>query len=262
MQHLKLTAVLLTLAATHTLRAEELVVLAAASTTDVMTACGSAFTRKSGVKVRFSFASSGTLVRQISSGAPADLFLSANIQWMDFLDDRGWIERASRRTVVGNRMVLVTSIKNNFSEIAVTELAAAPLFQGKIAAGSMDSVPCGIYAKQILTHYQWMDAVRARLVFAGDVRQVLFFVERNEVDAGFVYATDARLSARVRVLTVFPQESHDPILYPAAICTSAPAREAAGAFLKFLTESEAQKIFDEFGFATNTAELVSAPQRL
>jgi len=228
--------------------AADLLVMAASSTTDVMKECAEAYALQSTDKVRFNFASSGTLARQISSGAPADLFISANIKWMDFLEEKGKIKSTSRRCLFGNRMVLIVNNASPLKEIAASELNLPRLIKGRAACGSMESVPCGMYARQIFDKYQWSEPLKDKLVFGSNVRQVLFFVERNEVDAGVVYLTDAKVSKAVRVISTFPSECHDPIIYPAALCTASSNSARAQKFLDFLTGSEAGDIFKKFGF--------------
>lgn len=221
-------------------RAETLLVLAAASTTDAMTEIGQLFTEKSGHAVRFSFASSGALARQIQSGAPADLFLSANEKWMDALDSGGLIDSASRVDLLKNRLVLIVPIGGR--------VALDAAFSGRLAVGNMQSVPAGMYARQALEKLGLLPALRPRLISGDSVRNVLFFVERGEVDAGIVYATDARISKRVTVESVFPEDSHDPICYPVAVCAASAHRAAAGDLCRFLQSGEAQAVFTAHGF--------------
>jgi molybdate transport system substrate-binding protein len=221
-------------------RADNLVVLAAASTTEAMSAIAVLFTRERGHTVQYSFGSSGALARQIQSGAPADVFISANEPWMDALDKDGQIDSATRIDLLANRLVLIVprgrgvTLDKNFS--------------GRLAVGEMQSVPVGLYTKQVLEKYGWLDALAPQLVSCDSVRQVLFFVERGEVDAGIVYSTDAKISERVTVITVFPEENHDPIRYPAAVCATTVHSDAAREFLVFLRSSEARAVFEALGF--------------
>lgn len=221
-------------------RSETLLVLAAASTTDAMTEIGTLFTEKSGHALRFSFASSGALARQIQSGAPADLFLSANEKWMDALDTGGLIDSASRLNLLKNRLVLIVPTGGG----VVLDSA----FAGRLAVGNMQSVPAGMYARQVLEKRGLLPGLRQRLISGDSVRNVLFFVERGEVDAGIVYATDAQISKRVTVVSVFPEDSHDPIRYPVAVCTASAHRAAARELCRFLQSGEAQAVFAAHGF--------------
>jgi molybdate transport system substrate-binding protein len=221
--------------------ADNLVVLAAASTTDAMNEIGTLFAKKSGSTVQFSFGSAGALARQIQSGAPADLFLSANEQWMDTLEKDGKINPATRADLLANRLVLIAPNGRNVTLDAN--------FTGRLAVGSMDSVPAGMYAKQVLEKLGWLETLKPRLVSCDSVRNVLFFVERGEVDAGIVYSTDAKISDCVTVVSVFPEELHDPIHYPVGVCSASAHPAAAGEFLTFLTSDEARGVFEKLGFS-------------
>lgn len=221
--------------------ADSLTVLAAASTTEAMTEIGTLFTAKSGHTIQYSFGSAGALARQIQSGAPADVFISANEQWMDTLQKDGKINSATRVSLLANRLVLIAP---RGKEIVLNER-----FAGRLAVGDMKSVPVGMYTKQMFETYGWLEALTPRLISCDSVRNVLFFVERGEVDAGIVYATDAKISDRVSVVSVFPEESHDPIRYPAAVCTSSARPSVAGEFLAFLQSAEAKAVFEKLGFS-------------
>lgn len=220
--------------------ADNLIVLAAASTTDAMNEIGTLFTKQSGHSVQFSFGSSGALARQIQNDAPADLFLSANEQWMDTLAAAGKINPAMRTDLLKNRLVLIAPTGRS----AVLDTN----FTGRLAVGNLESVPVGMYAKQALEKMGLLEALKPRMVSCDSVRNVLFFVERGEVDAGIVYSTDAKISDRVAVVSVFPEELHDPVHYPAAVCTGSKHPEPAFEFLKFLQSPEAAEIFKRYGF--------------
>ena len=247
-------------------RAENLTVLAAASTMEAMTEIGTLFTAKSDHTVQFSFGSAGALARQIQNGAPADVFISANEQWMDTLEKDGKINPASRVSLLANRLVLVVpagkvppefrisnkdpeNVDGKFLQCSkfFTRCSAVPAW--RLAIGDMQSVPVGMYTKQMLEKYGWLEALTPRLVSCDSVRNVLFFVERGEVDAGIVYSTDAKISDRVTVVTVFPEECHDPIRYPAAVCTASARPAAAAEFLAFLRSDEARAVFEKLGFS-------------
>jgi molybdate transport system substrate-binding protein len=220
--------------------AGNLVVLAASSTTEAMNEIGALFTEKSGHTVQFGFGSAGALVRQIQSGAPADVFISANEQWMDTLAKDGKIDAATRTDLLANRLVLIAP---KGKEVVLDEH-----FSGRLAVGEMQSVPAGMYAKQMLEKYGWFEALKPRLISCDSVRNVLFFVERGEANAGIVYATDAKISDRVTVVMIFPEESHDPIRYPAAVCRASKRPEVARDFMAFLMSPEAGEIFKRYGF--------------
>jgi molybdate transport system substrate-binding protein len=218
----------------------ELTVFAAASTADVMNEIGEKYQAGGGASVRFNFASSGALARQIQSGAPADLFLSANQKWMDLLEEKRLIEPATRVDLLKNRLVLIAPKGR--------EVKLSKTFSGRLAVGELRSVPAGMYAKEALEYAGLFDALRPKLVMASSVRGALMFVERGEADAGIVYATDAKISDRVEVVSVFPEESHSPILYPAAVCRASKNPEQARAFLAFLQSETAAVMFEKYGF--------------
>jgi molybdate transport system substrate-binding protein len=227
-----------------------LTVFAAASLTDALQEVGRAYTAASGVQVRFSFAASSTLARQIEAGAPAQVFFSADQEWMDYLATRGLIQAASRADIVTNSLVLVAPAD---SKLAVSigpgfALAAALGRDGRLAMGDPETVPVGRYGKAALTRLGVWDSVSARVIAADNVRTALNFVARGEAPLGIVYATDARSSTRVRVVDTFPAGSHEPITYPAA-ATSQSGGEGV-AFVRFLQGGEAVAIFSKYGFAT------------
>lgn len=222
-------------------------VFAAASLTDVLQKLGDDFTRASGVPVRFSFASSAALARQIESGAGADVFVSADAQWMDYLEQRGRIRAASRRDLVGNRLVLIAP---SDSRIELRIAHGFPLLQalrgGRLAVADPDSVPAGRYARQALAALGAWSEVADRLVRAEDVRHALIFVARGESPLGIVYRTDALVEKRVRIVDSFPDGSHAPIRYPVAV--TADALPAASRFVDFLGGAAARAAFEDFGF--------------
>jgi molybdate transport system substrate-binding protein len=226
-----------------------LLVFAAASTTNAMQKAANAFTRASGIPVAFSFASSGTLAKQIAQGAPADVYLSANVKWMDHLANKGFIVKGSRVALLRNQLVLVAPAASPLAGFTVgprTDLAAK-LNGGWLAMGDPRHVPAGIYGKQALVRLGLWPQVRGRAALAASVRAALMLVERGEASLGVVYATDAKISPQVKVVGVFPPESHEPIVYPAAMVAGREP-QAARRYLDFLQGPEATAIFLEFGF--------------
>ena len=222
-------------------------VFAAASLTNVLQKAGDDFTRATGVPVRLSFAASSVLARQIEAGASADVFVSADQEWMDYLDQRGLIDKATRRNIVGNRLVLVAPADSPLQlKIAPGFAITAALGNGRLATGDPDSVPVGRYARQALTTLGVWNDVADRLVRAEDVRHALMFVARGEVPLGIVYETDARMDPRVRVIDTFPNGTHLPITYPvAATKGSGPD---AGRFADYLRSEAGRATFESFGF--------------
>jgi molybdate transport system substrate-binding protein len=244
-----LTALLAMVAAAALPAAQrELTVFAAASLTDVLGELGKAYTAQSGNPVRFSFASSAALARQVESGAPADVFVSADQDWMDFLADRRLIATATRADIVTNSLVLVAPADSRIQLTIAPGFALAQALgrNGRIATGDPDAVPVGRYAKAALTRLGVWDSVADRIIAADNVRTALNFVALGEAPLGIVYATDAHGNDRVRVVARFPGNTHDPITYPAA-ATSRGGAQAAD-FVAFLRTDEARSIFRKYGF--------------
>jgi len=227
---------------------EPLTVFAAASLTDVMQEVGSAYAAGGGSTPRFSFASSSVLARQIESGAKADVFFSADQEWMGYLAARGLIRGDTRRDVLGNRLVLIAPAESTM-ELKIGRgfpLASALGERGRIATGDPDFVPAGKYARSaLMTLGVWGD-VADRLVMAENVRVALAYVARGEAPLGIVYATDAKAEPKVRVLDVFPADSHVRITYPVAATRVAGAE--AMAFIAFIVGEQARSLFRRAGF--------------
>jgi molybdate transport system substrate-binding protein len=222
-------------------------VFAAASLTNVLQELGDAFTKDSSVAVRFSFAASSTLARQIENGSPADIFFSADLEWMDYLQSKQLIQAASRHDVIGNRLVLIAPVASTLKlKIEPHFKLAAVLGKGHLATGDPDSVPVGRYAQEALTHLGVWNAIAPRIVRADSVRSALAFVDRGEAAMGIVYATDALIDKDVQVLDTFPKDSHKPIIYPVALTTT--SRAQAAKFLAFLRGPSADAAFQHYGF--------------
>jgi molybdate transport system substrate-binding protein len=226
---------------------ESLTVFAAASLTDVLQELGSQYTRESGTKVELSFAASSTLARQVESGAHADVFFSADQGWMDYLEQHGLIQKATRSDLLGNRLALIAP------EASAIQLEIKPKFPllaalngGRLATGDPDSVPVGKYARAALTKLGVWEDLADHLVRADNVRSALAFVARGEAPLGIVYATDAQVDKRVRVVALFPTDSHPPISYPVALTTTANPKAAA--FVQFLRGPSGTAVFEKFGF--------------
>ncbi len=222
-------------------------VFAAASLTDALEQLGDEFTRSTGVRVRFSFAASSVLARQIEAGAGADVFFSADQAWMDYLQQRGRINAATRRDLLGNRLVLIAPADSTLQlKIAPGFALLSALGGRRLATGDPDSVPVGRYARSALTSLGVWQDVEDRLVRAEDVRHALMFVARGEVPLGIVYASDARADQDVRVIDVFPADSHLPIIYPVALTRGASAE--ASRFLDFVQGPAGRAAFGDQGF--------------
>jgi molybdate transport system substrate-binding protein len=228
---------------------EPLVVFAAASLTDVLQQVGPLYTKHSNVPVKFSFAASSALAKQIESGAQVDVFLSADQDWMNYLQERRLIDAGTRTDLLGNRLVLIAPKDSNVSLKLErgAKLLAALGRDDRLATGDPDSVPVGKYAKAALTNLELWSAIEPRLVRADNVRVALMYVARGEAPLGIVYATDATVEPQVRIVDVFPESSHAPISYPVA-ATSRASKDAA-AFLTFLRSDAARAIFTRNGFS-------------
>lgn len=223
-------------------------VFAAASMTDVLTTLGREYEATRGRPVRFSFAASSTLARQLEAGARADVFVSADAEWMDYATARGAIDAASRRVLIGNRLVLVAP-KASKVQLRIApgmNLTRALGTQGRLAMADPDAVPAGRYGRAALTSLGVWNQVQARLIRAENVRAALTFVARGEAPLAIVYRSDAAVEPDVRVLGTFPADSHAPIVYPVALTRSA-IPDARG-FMDFLTSRARMPAFTRFGF--------------
>lgn len=228
--------------------APPVVVFAAASLKTALDQIVTAYQAETGGRVVVSYAGSSGLARQIQYGAPADVFVSANVTWMDLLQDQGLISRPSRVDLVSNALVLIAPADTP-REITIEpgfDLAGL-LGQDRLAVALVDAVPAGLYAQTALRNLGVWDDIAPRLAQSDSVRGALRLVATGQAPLGIVYATDARADARVQILGRFPTDSHPPIVYPAALTIS--AAPAAAAFLNHLTAPSARAILDEHGFS-------------
>ncbi|HEX4080671.1 MAG TPA: molybdate ABC transporter substrate-binding protein [Rhizomicrobium sp.] len=229
--------------------AGKITVFAAASLTNALRAADAAYTKRTGIAVLESFASSSTLARQIEAGAPAAVFISADTKWMDYLAGKGLI--ATQTPLLGNGLALIAPADAPVSARGINAgfnwlKLLGP--DGRLAVGDPDHVPAGIYAKEALQHLGVWNELEPRLARAEDVRGALALVERGDAPLGIVYVTDARVSAKVKIVGVFPPASHSPIVYPAAIVKGndlPPVRN----YFRFLQGAQARADFVRFGFA-------------
>jgi molybdate transport system substrate-binding protein len=228
---------------------EKLTVFAAASLTNALSEVDAQFEKETGVKVVHSFAASSALAKQIESGAPADVFISADLKWMSYLQDKSLINKASKRNLLGNSLVLVTP-KGKFFEVKFDKsFDLSKAFDGRLCTGDLESVPVGIYSKEALINLAWWKDIKSRIVGAQDVRAALMFVERGECAAGIIYATDAKVSNKVELLGIFPEASHSPVIYPVAATNHAQAKSMD--YLAYLQSPQASAIFKRYGFIVN-----------
>jgi len=231
---------------------DKVTIFAAASLTNAITDIATQYEKEQAVQVQTSFASSSTLAKQIEKGAPADIFISADTKWMSYLQDKTLLKADSHVNLLGNQLVLIAPKNKAFKVEMDKSFNFAGAFAGKLCTGELDSVPVGIYAKQSLKNLNWWDAVKMRIVGTQDVRVALVFVERSECDAGIVYATDAKVSNKVEVISAFPDTSHDLIVYPLALVKN--ANPAATGFYDYLKSEKAKAIFIKYGFTINLLE--------
>ncbi|MBI5938963.1 MAG: molybdate ABC transporter substrate-binding protein [Caulobacterales bacterium] len=228
--------------------AQPVTVFAAASLQESLTAAGAAWTARSGTPVTFSFGASSAIARQIDQGAPADVFLSADDEWMDWLAGRNGIVPATRRRLLSNQLVLIAPAGSKAAlKIGPGMALARALGGGRLAVADPASVPAGKYAKASLTRLGIWGTVESRLLPGENVRAALAYVARGEAPLGIVYATDARAEPKVRVVGVLPASSHPPIVYPAAVMARS-RNSGAASFLGFLQEPQATAIFRRYGF--------------
>ncbi len=224
-------------------------VFAAASLKNALDAVDAAFTATSHIDVTASYAASSALMKQIENGAPADVFFSADIDWMDYGTERKLIDPGSRIDLLGNWLVLIAPKGSSIDAVTIAPgFALARLAgNGRIVTGDVRSVPVGRYAKAALEKLgAWEDA-RAKFAMTENVRAALTLVARGEAALGIVYATDAKVEPNVKVVGAFPSDSTPPIVYPVALTSG--ARPQAAQYLSFLRSATAKPIFEAYGFA-------------
>jgi molybdate transport system substrate-binding protein len=223
-------------------------VFAAASLKNALDEVGAAFTARTGIKVVASYAASSALMKQIESGAPADVFASADLDWMDYGAQKRLISPDTQLNLLGNQLVLIAPRDSRIGEVAIgpgidmAKLAGT----GRIVTGDTRAVPAGKYAKAALQSLGAWAAAEPKLAMTENVRAALTLVARGEVALGIVYATDARVEPNVKVIGVFPAGSHPPIVYPVAMTTN--AKPEARSFLDLMRSQSAQAIFESYGF--------------
>ena len=225
-----------------------LTVFAAASLKEALDEAAAAYRRQTGVPVRVSYAASSALARQIEQGAPADVFFSADLEWMDYLQKRNRLDVATRRSLLGNRLVLIAP-RASKAQVDLKRPATllAALGDGRLAVGQTRTVPAGKYAKASLESLSLWNGVRPRLAESESVRAALMLVARGETPLGIVYASDAKAEPGVRVVATFPEDSHPPIVYPVAALRGARAAQAAR-FVQWLASPAADALFTKRGF--------------
>ena len=226
-------------------------VFAASSLTNALNDIAAKYQKETGVKTTLSFASSSALARQVALGAPANIYLSANEKWMDYVEHQGAVIDNSRVDVLKNSLVMVAPTdypQNNIKLTASWDLSKA-LDDTRLAVGNPANVPAGRYAKQSLEYLKLWQQAEPLLAMANNVRSALVLVERGEAKLGIVYKTDAEISKKVKIVATFPAVSHKPITYPMALVKD-NATPAAKAFYEYLQHDEAKAIFKQYGFGS------------
>jgi molybdate transport system substrate-binding protein len=228
---------------------KNITVFAAASMKNALDEIDGAFTSKTDIKVIASYAASPVLAKQIEQGAPADIFISADTDWMNYAVGKKAIDEATRINLLGNSLVLIAP-----KDSVINHVTIGPGFDlaklagnGRIATGDVSAVPVGKYAKAALEKFGSWKAAEPKFAMAESVRAALILVARGEAALGIAYATDAQVENGVKIVGTFPEDSHPPIIYPVA--GTARAKPEAGAYLGFLRSSAAKAIFEKYGFS-------------
>lgn len=232
-----------------TMAAENITVFAAASLTNALQDIAAQYKKEKQVDVVSSFASSSTLARQIEQGAPADLFISADQQWMDYAIDKQQIVANTRYTLLGNELVLIAPQDSKIDKVEIDKKTdwKKLLDGGRLAVGDPDHVPAGIYAKEALENLGAWETLAPVMARADNVRNAMTLVERSEAPLGIVYGSDAIASKKVKVVGIFPEATHKPVEYPMAIVKS-HENPTVTAFYDYLKTPAAAAIFKNYGF--------------
>ncbi|MGO9785683.1 MAG: molybdate ABC transporter substrate-binding protein [Stellaceae bacterium] len=223
-------------------------VFAAASLKNALDDAAAQYQRDTGKSTSISYAASSTLAKQIEAGAPADIFISADLDWMDYLAGKNLIKSSSRKTLLGNKLVLIAP-KNGAGPVKIEPgFPIAKLLKGgRLALADPDAVPAGKYAKAALQYLGVWDSVANSLAPGENVRATLELVARGEAPLGIVYQTDAAVEPGAKIIGVFPEDSHPPVVYPAALVASSSNPDAA-AFLAYIESAKAKPLFEKQGF--------------
>lgn len=242
-------AVVLSVISFSTVAADKVTVFAASSLTNAMNDVVTAYEQKTGVKPTVSYASSSALARQIAQGAPANIYVSANEKWMDYLSEQGVIDQSTRKPLLHNSLVMVAPKGYPLEQLALDgTLDFTKALDGtRLAVGDPNHVPAGIYTKEALQNLGLWQKAEPVLARANNVRGALLLVERQEALLGIVYKTDAMISDKVKIVSEFPAKSHTAISYPVAMVEGQQNESAVG-FYNFLNSPQAAEIFSEYGF--------------
>ncbi|PHM48147.1 molybdate ABC transporter substrate-binding protein [Xenorhabdus miraniensis] len=229
---------------------DKVTVFAAASLTNALDDIAAQYKKEKQGDIVASYASSSTLARQIEQGAPADIFISADQQWMNYVSDKQLIAENTRHTLLGNQLVLIAPKESKLEKIDINKETKwkSLLAGGRLAVGDPDHVPVGIYAKESLQYLKAWDMVNPLMARTNNVRSGMALVERAEAPLGIVYGSDAVASKKVKVVGVFPPESHKPVEYPIVIIKG-HEKQAVRDFYDYLKTPEAAEIFKRYGFS-------------
>jgi molybdate transport system substrate-binding protein len=225
-----------------------IIMFAAASMKNAVDDVDARFTAKTKVKVSASYAASSALAKQIEQGAPADVFASADLDWMDYVAKKGAIQDGTRINLLGNKLALIAPKNSKIDNVKIEKgFDLAKLAgDGRITTGDVRAVPVGKYAKAALEKLGSWSAAEKKFAMAENVRAALLLVARGEAALGIVYETDAKVEPNVKIVGTFPQDSYPPVIYPVALTKT--AKPEANAYLDFLRSSAAQAIFEKYGF--------------
>jgi len=241
-------ALAVTLSCAQAMAQESITVFAAASLKNSLDDVDAAFTKATGIKVTVSYEASSTLAKQIEQAAPADVFVSADLKWMDYLVDKKLIKPDTRVNLLGNKLVLIASQDSKLSNVKIgpgfdiAKLAG----DGRIATGDVKAVPVGIYAQAALEKLGVWSSVEPKMAMTSNVRAALVLVARGEAPLGIVYSTDAKVEPGVKIVGTFAEDTHPPIIYPVAATVS--AKPEATPYLAFLRSQAAKSILEGYGF--------------
>ena len=226
---------------------QAITIYAAASLSDAINDINQLYEQQYHTKVKTSFAGSSTLAKQIEHNAPADVFISADTAWVDYLKTKGKVNAADTKNLLGNQLVLINAKSHPISQPIAMDKSfnITKAFSGKLCTGNTSSVPVGKYAKQALTDLGWWNSIKPRLVETEDVRAALNFVDSGECQLGIVYTTDAKLGKNVNIVGIFPESTHKPIVYASARLNQKPETQQ---YYQFLQSPQATAIYQKYGF--------------
>jgi molybdate transport system substrate-binding protein len=229
---------------------EQMTVFAAASLKNALDDINAAFTKANGVKVVASYEASSALAKQIEQGAPADVFISADLRWMDYAAEHNLINPNTRLNLLGNKLVLIAPADSKLGDVAIGQgFDIAKLAgDGRIAVADVKAVPAGLYAKAALEKLGAWTGAEPKLAQAENVRATLAFVARGEAPIGIVYETDAKIEPKVKIIGTFPEDSYPPVTYPVA-ATADTKKTTVGQYFSFLRTPAAKAIFEKYGFS-------------